>query len=1623
VATAREVDALAHSIELTRRADEANDPAAWSEARGRLDRDLESAARAIEKARACATDASTDARSRLARSEQALAEAKERAATLMNAPRGWKASAREADILATLREPISGPVQAGNDAKERALHAVLADLDAIECAELAKRLQRAQAGDPFVAEVARMIPPRRARLLKFLGDARRRGAQPTISPKPTATESTWIKSLPTKLHTDREAATDEATLSAPDVATSGVAGEDERLPHHDRIQASFGAHDISGIRAHVGGPAAEASSQLGARAFAFGDHVAFANTPDLHTAAHEAAHVVQQRRGFVGDGEAHADAVADLVTRGEPAHQLLDHASGPASGIARIQLKDVSAPTPTLDANKYVRDQRRPLVNAIAGRILEVGVPQPDPRVRWTSLDEGAQAVANQVRAYIEAAPDVALSRMAHLCSPFDIEHEIAKRIAGPGGFAAVSLAVAAAFDGPIAESVRRVGDRLRARMDAHHAMPDPTQVVASSPLDRVVADAMRGHVQGDALAKGNKTEQRGRSLTEGAREVEYTWLGARDEKLWNWILVSSPKNPTAEDVATTPLAGGNSTGTEQAHRIAASPPYFGIPFETARLVPDAIKYAPAAIKAGRGTDPKLADAATLAHTGASDGAALAQEATATQADLAPDHALDRLELELATLQSTLAPWRAAEPLGAAVAFVARRRAEPPAEGTHWKAVLSAQERLVGAASREVLALTAEVPKGAASPKHPLAAVVRAYARAVEVSHLAAQAIPALAEARKLAALVPLAALDRDVDQARDATADADPGAALDLAKRAADLRARVDHGEKVDRDAVDALAIEAEETAVLGHLDSIERPLHELISLSGDDQIANAKYEGGLPKLGTAASVILGRITNWRAELAQAKTWRGPTPGNTSDRTLLDQRRTAVRRVGEALAQTDREVQIQSYVEWAKKAIEDKLLWQRIAMLIGRVAAEIALMIATMQIAQAGVTAVRGIMAGTEIIEDARQASFAVKLATSITAAGLNTTGNAALGGEVSWKAFVENAVAMGTMTTIMAPFEGLLGESAGIESELRTLGQRAVRTGTELALEASAGLAGSVVGQAAANNYVVASPASGEVVEQAFTLLVGKFVHQRASAAKARVDHAEKTLGAKAIAGIRAKWEQLAARSAKVHPTKTEALGFLSERYQFLREERALYKGHPELERGAEAEPPLGPEFVDVPLVLSHLESVVPGHSYLGTHAQIDAGLAALEATGLHATALPEQTPGTRRYQVDANIIEFHERATSRESSSASGLDGGAIAAQVPGVTYESGGTFRISSTNGEIEASIRRTKHAARIVRDGDRVAIEIPRGLKGADLERAVVEKLGSVRTLLENGRARIDSEKGIAKGRRTFDDFSEGGVSADEKAQAHAAGASDNASSLKEHASRVATGTARNEREMLAAIAQGDVPRYVARVDAEATYLKYKSFGRPDRQFIYATEPADLRGLSPAAALEKVGWTKEWMQKLVNQEIAVCIFDTQSAVKSDAGESRTSVGVMAWEHLINKALGDTKFVEQAISEAGVVDKAELAKIHGVLERTPVRADPQTTDPNLESKARAVMKMLNDHYSANDLFTGIGATMNTSGTLGVREVMVENNNTRFQLTPENHVLVKLGTLQQVDVDALR
>ena len=201
----------------------------------------------------------------------------------------------------------------------------------------------------------------------------------------------------------------DAMLGFPDdqavqaIAALGVQGSGGSLPYLDVIQASFGRHDVTGVRAHVSGESATSAELIGAQAYTTGNHVAFASMPDLHTAAHEAAHVVQQRAGVhlkggvgeVGDAyEQHADAVADLVVQGQSAESLLNaFATGGTSTKAvqrrnRVGLIDAS----TLRPRDRSKDIKLPTVK--------------DPMVGLVDNDAEAGECRDVPRSEIVDSPD-----------------------------------------------------------------------------------------------------------------------------------------------------------------------------------------------------------------------------------------------------------------------------------------------------------------------------------------------------------------------------------------------------------------------------------------------------------------------------------------------------------------------------------------------------------------------------------------------------------------------------------------------------------------------------------------------------------------------------------------------------------------------------------------------------------------------------------------------------------------------------------------------------------------------------------------------------------------------------------------------------------------------------------------------------------------------------------------------------------------------------------------------------------------------------------------------------------------------------------------------------------------
>ncbi len=270
------------------------------------------------------------------------------------------------------------------------------------------------------------------------------------------------------------------------------------------------------------------------------------------------------------------------------------------------------------------------------------------------------------------------------------------------------------------------------------------------------------------------------------------------------------------------------------------------------------------------------------------------------------------------------------------------------------------------------------------------------------------------------------------------------------------------------------------------------------------------------------------------------------------------------------------------------------------------------------------------------------------------------------------------------------------------------------------------------------------------------------------------------------------------------------------------------------------------------------------------------------------------------------------------------------------------------------------------------------------------------------------RRALGDAHGITGGKTTLADFqgSRAGSKID-STKAALAESVNAGSSLADMRERVATGKARTADEMLSAIAADTLPRYLARVGPKENFTRFSCFGRPN-EFIFATEPADLAGMHPVAAMYKVGWEKASIVGQADKPIAICIFDTHRAIPDKADPSKSvkvSLGKMEWPELKAKALADAIFLRNCAA-GGIVDAGACFDIW---QKTPVRGDPKTDDATLKADCHKIRIYLNDLYGANPLYSGMGATIREDGAVGAREIMVSNNGTGFALTPDNHVLV--------------
>lgn len=1101
-------------------------------------------------------------------------------------------------------------------------------------------------------------------------------------------------------------------------AERGIAGPSSPLPHLDRIQASFGRHDVSGILAHTDGAAHAATGELGATAYAYGDDVAFGGTADLFTAAHEAAHVIQQRAGVAMSGgtssdvyEQHADQVAHVVVAGGSAERLLDvHAGRGANATPTIQRKSggtKSPPALSPPSWEYCNTYRQKIWSAILDRIDQVGLPKPHPRITFFTYDDARLALNRTFLDDSELFQKTVLHRLMELVYQVDlysVVDEIRQMPDPKEWHPEVGVAIATAFSEPLDTSAKRMGLRMRVQLDAHYYVTDVPDLVTSCPLDVLVERWLKTQgVVAPSMSpkKDSKVDDtQGKEFLHGAQPVtEFEWVA--DPKLWNWIHVKKPSSGvTVEDVAITPLhSSGGVMGTEQAYRIAASPPYFGIPIEVARQIDEARHHATGheLVEADAGDISRVAESSAFQASSTSDGAALAQAPKAPSGTPDLPRLLDRVETQLNDLQSTLGPWETIAVLFAhQPEFLARRRAElakEPKSAAKWIGAIAVQERVLHAVASEVGAIVDDlkdrkVKPGSDDTPHAVGELMFSYARAAAASHLAAEAGPLLAKARTERALLPLSltedqfrGMQRAVADQRFASAgatqserdaDANVAKAPELATRLADLRLKIMRGDRTDAKEQERLTTEGAELGMRARLATLAASVRSLMKRGDDVGLTHDPDPGGGWSIHMLGTMILDLIYRGEKPHAQSEDPNEPHGGwlerlDIAKKDIHDPART----MAGTVAKIDKEMSTilnllggwNKFKEWVLERIHD----QEVRNLINSVMLQVGLMIVTGEIAGAGLAAIRGIALAGEIATDVRGAGLLWKGAEIITHAGLQTVAGGAVGGEISGRAFAENALGMVLTSAAMKPFHALLHGSEALEGEvIRTWGQlakKSAKVGTELVLSTGTGILASGIAHSIVHNGELSVAGADEWTTQGISLAASMFVSSRTAGMHQRMQSAAAEYGTKDFRDLMKRTEDLARLAQTKSPTREEVRAMLEERQSILIAEKAALAKLGGRSKGLIADNAAEihdtAALAELPLQLAGLSSVVDGHAYEGTAKQIREALEHGDKFGVKLAAKQDPLTGVWTVESGGRRLTVRELDFKRHTAnSASGV-----------------------------------------------------------------------------------------------------------------------------------------------------------------------------------------------------------------------------------------------------------------------------------------------------------------------------------------------------------------------------
>ncbi len=909
------------------------------------------------------------------------------------------------------------------------------------------------------------------------------------------------------------------------IGARGTEGASTRLPYLDIIQRMFGRHDVSAVKARVGGAAAEASHALGAVAYTQGEQVAFATSPDLHTAAHEAAHVVQQRHGVAVTGgldggpgdphEQHADAVADHVVRGESAEALLDQAGGGAApNAAPVQRKasmqrvsDAAAPKPA-GPEMYFTVHQTVLWRSVAAHLAQVPWPDPDPHFAWTDQPKFVAALMRSLERTVDLDKPAQLDEALYPAKATAVVHPLLP-VKMETWVPAIGRAIGELFEDVILSSLTRLGPRWVAVAE-HEPVPDGAldetkplvrydQLVKSAPIDRAVATGLTTRGVGQ-LVGATTTASLAKTKPHALRPVTVEWQGAKDRTLWNWVK-ATPSDATPEEVAAKLWQHAQGQYGEPtsffAYGLTSVPPMFGLPPSWARGFREASEFAPTT----SGDESQGARYLALAQSSLGDGLAVAQAPAATKSAAPTPKAsllvgtLADMTMQAQYLFATLSVWK--QGAGAATLFqwLAAKQHQiatmEPAELGTWEPILAGQKaRLTRIGTGIGQVVDAAGGMGIANADAPgagaLVDILGTYARAAALSHLHDTAEQLITRAAALQEGLAVKAVRGTANEMTAAVAGArqviPDGPSVQLGKDASQvedasraIQSKLAAGEHVDESDVDEVTLRAREVTFDARTRTLLAQAQELrasAKQAGEGLASRiaARLHGSFKDLNTALATIwndVGSIAQTReAEIAAFdREDTNPVDREQRRRTIRHERlKTAEAEFASLRANTE----VMDFLKEGATIIK----WQRFATacvdMLALIAVSIVASGAGALVAESIGSLMTGAGAAESVTELSAGARFVAGSARAVTEAAVNTGGQVAVQGGDVGEAFAENLLmTVGSMTVIdrlakdLSLATKIEEQTAGLWAKVGRAGKVVLREGAAISLHTVSGAA----------------------------------------------------------------------------------------------------------------------------------------------------------------------------------------------------------------------------------------------------------------------------------------------------------------------------------------------------------------------------------------------------------------------------------------------------------------------------------------------------------------------------------------------------------------------------------